>query len=252
MNRRHFLHSAATTAAAAAGLASAGRAQSPSDRKVRVLCWSELTEPKEVYPEGISGAVAAFLTKRPNLEVRVASINDAEQGLSKAAVDWADVFVWWGHSKHDEVGDDLVAEILRQIREGRLGLVALHSALNAKVFMRALDCTGKIAAWRHGAEPEFLKCVAPMHPVAHGLGDFTIPETEMYDEPFEVPTPEKVIYFSYWETGEQFRSCCVWTAGKGRIVYFRPGHETYPVFHQHLPNRVVENSVRWCAGRSQS
>jgi trehalose utilization protein len=246
MNRRRFLRSAAAASATVA-YSAAGRAKTPAESKIRVLCWSELTEPKDVYPDGISGAIARFLSRREGLDVRVASINDAEQGVSQAAVDWADVLIWWGHMKHDEVADSRVAEILGKLREGRLGLVAIHSALNAKVFMRALDCTGKIASWRHGAEPEFLKCVAPAHPVARGLGDFTIPETEMYDEPFEVPTPEKVVYFSYWEAGEQFRSCCVWTVGKGRLVYFRPGHETYRVFHQELPNRVVENSVRWCA-----
>lgn len=246
MDRRHFLRHAAAASAAAA-LPATLESKSRSESRIQVLCWSEMTEPNDVYPDGISGAIANFLSKRADLNVRVASITGAEQGLSQAAVNWADVLIWWGHLKHDEVADSRVAEILSKLRQGRLGLVAIHSALNAKVFMRALNCSGKIASWRHGGEPEFLKCVAPRHPVARGLGDFTIPETEMYDEPFEVPPPEKVIYFSYWEAGEQFRSCCVWTVGKGRVVYFRPGHETYRVFYQELPNRVVENSVRWCA-----
>ena len=32
-----------------------------------------------------------------------------------------------------------------------------------------------------------------------------------------------------------------------RIVYFRPGHETYPVYTRPLALRVVENSVLWLA-----
>lgn len=43
--------------------------------------------------------------------------------------------------------------------------------------------------------------------------------------------------------GERFRHDCVWTVGKGRIFYFRPSHEIYPVFKQAEPLRVVENAV---------
>ena len=47
--------------------------------------------------------------------------------------------------------------------------------------------------------------------------------------------------------GEWFRSGSVWNLGKGKVFYFRPGHETYPVFKEKLPLLVIENAVRWLA-----
>jgi trehalose utilization protein len=76
-----------------------------------------------------------------------------------------------------------------------------------------------------------------------------IPQTEMYDEPFHVPAPDEVVFEEKWDKGERFRSGCVWKVGKGKVFYFRPGHETYPVFRQETPLRVIENACRWL-GRS--
>jgi trehalose utilization protein len=182
--------------------------------------------------------------------VRTASLNDPEQGIGKASIDSTDVLIWWAHLKHNDIDDARVVEVVRQIRDRGLGFIGLHSAQGARIFGRALDCTGAIGTWREDGKPEFLKCVAPAHPIAQGVGDFTIPQTEMYNEPFQVPQPEKVIYFSYWGAGEQFRSCMTWTAGAGRVVYFRPGHETFPIFFQELPLRVVKNAVYWCARKA--
>ncbi len=253
MERRKFLkEGAAAGLSAALGTRRAEVADSlePSD-KVRVLCWSERTEPARVYPQGMNGAIADALRKDAGFDVRTASINDPEQGLSKADLDATDVLIWFGHQKHKEVDDARVAEAVRQIRERGLGLIALHSSHFSKIFRSVLDCPGELGGWREDGEPEFLKCVAPFHPIAQGVGDFTIPHTEMYNEPFKVPPPEKTIFFSSWEAGEQFRSCNVWSVGKGRVVYFRPGHETYPIYFQELPLRVVNNAVNWCARRSR-
>jgi trehalose utilization protein len=41
-----------------------------------------------------------------------------------------------------------------------------------------------------------------------------------------------------------------WTRGAGRIFYFRPGHEAYPVYFNPSVRAVVANAVRWCARRS--
>lgn len=255
MRRRRFLKQAAT-AGLVAGIAPgaarrvAGRAMNPVGNKIRVLCWSERTEPANVYPEGISGAIAAHLRRFPDLEVRTVSIADPEQGIGKTALEQTEVLIWWGHLKHKDIDDARVAEAVRQIKERGLGLIVIHSGHYSKIFKTALGCTGDLGGVREDGKPEFLKCVAPAHPIAKGLGDFTIPATEMYNEPFGVPPPEKVIFFSYWEAGEQFRSCITWTVAKGRVVYFRPGHETYPIFFQELPLRVIQNSVYWCARRT--
>ncbi len=248
MERRRFLRDATAGLIAAAGSSAAGSAR--ADNKIRVLCWSERTEPATVYPAGINGAIADYLQKDPNLEVRTASIKDPEQGIGKTALDDTDVLIWWGHRHHKDVDDGRVTEAVRQIKERGLGFIALHSSHYSKILTTSLGTPCGLGGWKEHGKPEFLKCVAPFHPIAKGLGDFTIPQTEMYNEPFQIPPPEKVIFFSYWEGGEQFRSCNVWTLGRGRVVYFRPGHETYPIFFQKLPLKVVKNSVYWCAGRS--
>ena len=88
--------------------------------------------------------------------------------------------------------------------------------------------------------------VTPGHPIAAGLPEtFTIPRTEMYNEPFHVPEPDAVIFEETWETGERFRSGMVWTIGAGRVFYFRPGHETYPVYKQPEILKVLGNACRW-------
>jgi trehalose utilization protein len=206
-----------------------------------------MTEPAGVYPEGINGAIAKYLRTLPNLEVRAASINDPEQGIAKSALDSTDVLIWWAHRTHKEIDDGRALEAVRQIRERGLGFIAIHSAHYAKIFKMILDSACDLGGWRVGGKPESLKCVAPTHPIAQGVGDFTIPHTEMYNEPFKVPPPEATIFLSTWEGGEEFRSCNTWTAGRGRVVYFRPGHETYPIYFQEKPLRVIANAVLWCA-----
>ena len=254
MQRRTFLKDAATLglmAAAAPGATNAGSAPlGPDGGKVRVLCWSERTEPTNVYPEGINGAIAGFLRHDANLDVQTASLSDPEQGIGKQAIEAAHVLVWWGHRKHKDVDDARVNEIVRQIKERGLGFIAVHSSHFSKIFTTCLGTRCGLGGVREDGKPEFLKCVDPSHPIAKGLGDFTIPQEEMYNEPFQIPPPDKVVFFSYWGTGEQFRSCNVWTLGKGRVVYFRPGHETYPIFFQELPLKVVQNAVYWAAGRT--
>jgi len=222
----------------------------PDAEKIRVLCWSEMTEPAEIYPEGISGAIAKYLRTLPNLEVRVASISDPEQGIGKPALDSTDVLIWWAHRKHKDIDDSRANEAVRQIRERGLGLIAIHSAHYAKIFKTVLDSPCDLGGWRVEGKPESVKCVAPSHPIAQGISDFTILHSEMYNEPFKIPQPETTIFHSTWEGGEQFRSCNAWTAGRGRVVYFSPGHETYPIYFQEEPLRVIANSVLWCAHRS--
>ena len=164
--------------------------------RVRVLCWSELTEPKEVYPNGISGALAEYLTTQSGIEARTASINDPDQGLASQLLEATDVLVWWGHKKHGDVLFNRVAEVVKRVKSGKLGFIALHSAHYSKLLKSVLDCPGDLGSWRNGAGKERLRVVAPFHPIAKGISDFTIPETEMYGEPFQLPPPERVVFFS--------------------------------------------------------
>jgi trehalose utilization protein len=103
-------------------------------------------------------------------------------------------------------------------------------------------------AYRPDGAPSHMTTLMPQHPIAAGLpAKWDLPQTEMYDEPFHVPKPDAVVFEERWDKGEHFRSGCVWQVGKGRVFYFRPGHETYPVFKQTEPLKVIENAVRWLA-----
>ena len=101
-------------------------------------------------------------------------------------------------------------------------------------------------AYRADGQPSHVTTLLPEHPIARGVPkQWDIPQTEMYDEPFHVPAPDEVVFEEKWDKGEHFRSGCVWKVGKGRVFYFRPGHETFPVYKQELPLRVIENACRW-------
>jgi trehalose utilization protein len=103
-------------------------------------------------------------------------------------------------------------------------------------------------AYRADGAPSHVTTRLPGHPIAAGLPlKWDISQTEMYDEPFHVPNPDAVVFEERWDKGEHFRSGCVWQVGQGRVFYFRPGHETYPVFKQLEPLRVLENAARWAA-----
>ena len=100
--------------------------------------------------------------------------------------------------------------------------------------------------YRPDGKPSFLNCVRPDHPIARGVPrEFRLPNTEMYNEPFHVPDPDEVVFEERWPTGEWFRSAAVWNIGKGRVFYFRPGHETFGVFHEAPALKIVENAARY-------
>ncbi len=102
--------------------------------------------------------------------------------------------------------------------------------------------------YRNDGAPSHVTTLLPQHPIAAGLpAQWDIPQTEMYGEPFHVPAPDEVVFEEKWDKGEHFRSGCVWQVGKGRVFYFRPGHETYGIFKQAETLRVVGNAVRWLA-----
>ncbi len=105
-------------------------------------------------------------------------------------------------------------------------------------------------AYRADGKPSTLFVLKPEHPIAKGLPrSFPNSQDEMYDEPFHVPEPDEVVLEERWATGEWFRSGCIWNLGKGKIFYFRPGHETYPVFKDPNMIKVVENAVRWAGAK---
>jgi trehalose utilization protein len=230
-------------------------AASPLDgRKIRVLVWSERTEPAAIYPEGINGAVATFLQKDPTLQVKTADITEPDLGVSDANLDETDVLIWFGHLKHSEVPEPVIKRIVMHVREKGMGYLPLHSshfALPFKALLNEIAPVKDVGAWRayiDDGKPIEIVVTDPGHPIAKGVEGFTIPKTERYDEPFQVPGPETVVLSGTYADGQHARQGLCWTIGKGRVFYFAPGHEAYPIFFQPEVQKVVTNAVHWLAG----
>lgn len=219
----------------------------------RVLIWNEGLHEKNVptsaaiYPEGMHGAIAGHLTGR-GLDCRTATLEEPEHGLSEAALAATDVLLWWGHRAHEQVQDEIVARVHARVLNG-MGFIPLHSAHYSKPFIRLMGTRCSLR-WRAVGERERLWVVDPAHPIAAGLDPyFEIEQEEMYGEPFDVPPPDELVLVSWFAGGEIFRSGACYRRGRGRIFYFRPGHETFPTYHHPQVLRVIENAVRWAAPR---
>ena len=220
---------------------------------INVLIWNEFRHEKcqpavaEIYPRGLHAAIGEYLSQSEDISVTLASLDDPEQGLSQEQLDHTDVLIWWGHMAHGEVSDEAVERVCRRVNGG-MGLVALHSAHHSKVFKR-LTGTSCNLKWRHG-DRERLWTVIPSHPIAQGIPEhFELPAEEMYGEPFDIPKPDEVVFLGWFAGGEVFRSGITYRRGAGRIFYFQPGHEEYPIFHDENVLRIIKIGRASCRER---
>jgi len=224
-----------------------------SNQPIRVTVWNEnLHEHKNetvgaIYPQGIHGAIAAGLTELlgDQVIVRTATMDQPEHGLTDAILDETDVITWWGHIGHDKVDDAIVARVHQRVLNG-MGILVLHSGHFSKIF-RKLMGTSCALRWREDPnERELVWTVRPGHPITEGVPQpIVIPHQEMYGEFFDIPQPDEQIFISSFTGGEVFRSGCCWTRGQGRVFYFSPGHETFPIYYQPEIRQVIANGVRW-------
>jgi len=276
---------------------------------IRVVVWDERQPAqKTAYGDFLGNTLAKHLSAIPDFSVTSVGLDDPEQGLSAAILDHCDVLIWWGHQRHKDVTDDHVKGIVERLQQGRLSLIALHSAHWSKPFIEAMNLRamedalktvpqsemaglriekvpppgglpkrdGKPTPYsrlykdrneeqvlevhlpgcifpivRNEGQPSHLTTLLAVHPIAKDIpATFDIPQTEVYAGPFHVPKPDAVIFEENWNAQEKFTSGCAWEVGKGRVFYFRPGHETYPIYNEPIPLKIVENAVRWAhAGR---
>jgi trehalose utilization protein len=176
--------------------------------------------------------------------IRTATLDEPDHGLTEAVLRDTDVLTWWGHAAHDKVRDDIIARVHQRVLEG-MGLVVLHSGHWSKLFKRVLG-TSCALCWREAGERERVWVVDPGHPIAAGIDHcIELEQSEMYGEPFGIPTPDDIVFISWFQGGEVFRGGCTWRRGSGRIFYFSPGHETYPIYHHPQIQRVIANGVSW-------
>jgi trehalose utilization protein len=183
---------------------------------------------------------------RTGWAIRTATLDEAEQGLPEALLATTGVLIWWGHLAHDEVSDALVERVHQRVLDG-MGLIVLHSGHYSKIFKRLMGTSCSLQ-WREADDRERLWVTAPGHPIVEGIGDYIdIEREEMYGEYFDIPQPETLVFVSWFTGGEVFRSGCCYTRGRGRIFYFRPGHESFPSYHHPEVQRVIVNAVRWAA-----
>ncbi len=219
---------------------------------MRIVVWNEFVHEqtvdsvKAVYPQGIHVTIAEALRELlPDASVDVATLHDPEHGLDEARLDQTDVLFWWGHAAHDRVEDRVVDRVHRKVLEG-MGLVVLHSGHLSKIFRRLMGTTCMLR-WRDSGERERLWIVDPSHPIVSGFDDeyLDIPSEEMYGEHFDIPAPDELFLVSWFSGGEVFRSGCTFRRGKGKVVYFRPGHETFPTYHLPQVQQILANAARW-------
>ena len=203
---------------------------------IRVTVWNEylhevqFPEVAEVYPKGIHGCIADFL-KDAGMEVRTATLKEPEHGLTQEVLDNTDVLIWWGHMAHHQVADEIVDRVHKRIQEG-MGLIVLHSGHASKIFQKICGTNSGMLKWREDGEKEILWVVDPSHPIADGLDEkIIIPHEEMYGEHFNIPQPDELVFISWFEGGEVFRSGCCYHRGKGEDILLPPRPRGVP----HLP-----------------
>jgi len=222
-----------------------------SDTPIRVTVWGENLhdrkheQVKAIYPDGMHSTIAAGIRAqlRERVHVSTATLDQPEHGLTEEILENTDVLTWWGHMGHHMVQDEIVDRVHDRVLAG-MGLLVLHSGHWSKIFVRLMGTTCALR-WRDD-DRETIFTVNPGHPIARDVPPvFIIPEQEMYGEYFDIPQPDELVFISSFQGGEVFRSGCCFTRGQGRIFYFSPGHETYPVYHQPEVRQIISNAVKW-------
>ena len=277
-------------------------------KPIRVVVWDERQPAqRSAYNDDYLGnVIAEWLGQQPGLEVKSVALDDRGKGITDEVLDDCNVLIWWGHVRNGDISTKEAQRVVKRIQQGKLSMIALHSAHWATPFVMAMHARARadalrqlssedrskakvqwvgnlvrkapkrdaeltpsseivrgedgsilvkikrpnccFPAYRNDGKPSTITVRKPWHPIAKGIPKtFTLPHTEMYDEPFHVPKPDQVIFEEGFAGGEHFRSGAVWNIGKGRVFYFRPGHETHSVFAEPHALQIIENAVRWLA-----
>jgi len=217
--------------------------------KIKVTIYNEYIEEKKdpaavkIYPDGMHNAIKDFLDKNPNLEVTAVTMELPDCGLTKELLDNTDVLLWWGHGHHGDVSDEAARRVKRRVLNG-MGFIPLHSAHMSKPFLALMGTSCRLH-WCDD-QKEVLWTVAPGHPIAKGVPEYFVLESEeMYGEPFGIPNPDEVVFIGWFNHGNVFRSGVTFRRGNGKVFYFQPGHQSNPSYNNPHVLKIIENAVIW-------
>ena len=216
---------------------------------IRVTIYNEFLHEKsnekvrKIYPNGIHNAIAEFL-RSDDIEIKTSTLDNIETTLSLEVLKNTDVLIWWGHMAHHKVPDEIAINVRNEVLMG-MGFICLHSAHHSKPFKLLMGTTCNLS-WRENGDMERIWTVNPAHPISKGIGRyFELEHVETYAEPFGIPNPDEVVFMGWYEGGELFRSGCTFHRENGRIFYFQPGHETFPIFYNENVQTIIRNAVYW-------
>lgn len=216
---------------------------------IKVTVWNEFLHEREyegikkVYPNGIHTAIKEFLEADNDIRVKTVTLDMPNQGLSRELLEETDVLIWWSHALQEEVTDENARLVAEYVQRG-MGFIGLHSAHMCKPF-RLLLGTSMTLSWKDN-DSEKLFVTAPYHPIAKGIPmSFELPHEEMYGEYFDIPKPDDVVFTGWFKGGCVFRSGVTFTRGNGKIFYFQPGHEEYPIYYDENIQKIITNAVYW-------
>lgn len=226
------------------------------NKVMKIVVWNEYSEHQKkgathrAYPDSMHNTIAAIFKGHDDIAVNTATFDMPENGLPDEVLNTTDVLIWWGHALHDRVPDALAEKIAKRVNDG-MGIIFLHSSHLSKPFTKLMG-TACSLRWREIGESERVWTTNPHHPIAAGITQgFKLKHEEMYGEHFDIPEPDSVVFVGWFRGGEVFRSGCTFTRGKGKIFYFQPGHETFPIYHDENIRKIIFNAADWAGGRNK-
>lgn len=222
---------------------------------MKVIVFSEFNfsmlteEGVKAYPETLGVCLKELFSEGGNDVTLVKLDENGAEEFNQSDLENADVIVWWGHLYHDKVSNELAQKVISGVHKGQ-GLICLHSSHKSKVFM-GLTGTSGCLKWREANENQRLWCIDMTHPINEGLGEFVdIEHEEMYGEPFDIPTPDELVYLGWFRGGEVLRSGFVLKRGRGKMFYLNCGHETYPTYKNEKVRKILTNAASYVAPKT--
>ena len=198
---------------------------------------------KDIYPNGIHSALKEAL-ECDEILIKTVTLDDENCGITDELLEDTDVMLWWGHLAHHEVPDEIAQKVKEAVLRG-MGMVFLHSAHHSKPFKMLMGTSCNLT-WRENGDRELLWVCNPAHPIAKGIDRFIhIEHEETYGEPFGIPEPDELIFIANFEGGEVMRGGCCWRKENGKVFYFQPGHETFPIYYNKDVIKVIKNAINW-------